>query len=1160
MSTYTQQNHTVPLARSSSFFGTIKNIVTAPFTWFTGSEDEFEDTKGKRRRLQVASEDVFMEDESAPSRAKRMRVSSPTRDTQPYLDPPRSAFPQSRRMSDHSTTGSLRRDVTRSPRKTLHLSSASSTSNLLPRNRRTVSPLPSGSHLKPQGMARTMSLDPPSHSSFSSRTQPASSIHDLQSEANHTRNSVAAGRDISMSPRRLRVRSSLTPQPSGTGFGPVVPPRRERGLDEPPPLTALMSNPMFVKPPPGVQKQSAAESQMQLTLGTLVESQRSTRALARQSSILFGTGSMTDVSAPGHLWPVNKAELALQELEVYKTPLLPTRLKGATAVPDMFMHKEKKPITLMTDDRPVKPRLGTKGKPKGKGKGKKDREAIYGTKPYAGEGGMKKWLARRKKEEEEAKEQEIAEAMEDERAEEEKQCKEAEAEKKREEELKVPPPPPPAPVFEPRVAREGPLSSSLRVGRTRIGRNHIEHPVSRRAKFSAAFEDEDEDMEESHAAEHKLLEEAAKKAPVFELPAGFTFAKETTFTLDLAHAKEPPITSLPFSLTKPGPGPAPSPAPPLVEPVKAALIAVPPTPVPELPKISLIPPTPETVKVASEAPTVPATVAPAINATTMPAGIPNFFANSSIFGKSTASTTPPSPFLTLPGAEQPKPVQVSLSPVPKAADATPSLFGLPAQSTSAVATPAPESATASSISAPREAVKPATSAPSPVPPLTFGAPTKAAESVAVPIPDLSSKQPPAELAKPAASSSTTPFTFGAPAPAPHVAPVADSTPAAPAATAEAPKSAFAFGQPAAAASNSTPAPVTTPSTTDKSKSLFGTPPPATPFSFGQRPSTALAEGKPTTSAFSFGTSTTEKKPATEFTFGSSTASTAAPAAPSAFSFGGAPSGTTAADVSNKSFAFGSTTSARPVTPPKAVQEVTMDESPVRDMVLNGNGKAPERPTLNFSFNPPSESALFAQSPATTTAPFSFGAPGATVNPFAKEEIKETKPAVLFTSFGQAPSTGFSFGQKLPDSPVTTAPAAAPFHFAQPSPSAAPASPFTFGAAPTSPNPFGQPAAASAPSSPSTFNRPFSFGTSTATQPAASPFAFGTGSQPASPAAGSTTLPSGTTGSTPFAFGAGTGTGTAPAAGSLFTMGSAPPPTDAAGGRRIKGLPRRGARR
>lgn len=217
-----------------------------------------------------------MEDETIPSRAKRIRLNSPDRVAQPYLDPPKSAFAIPRRTLDHVTSGALR-DITRSPRKTLHLSSASSASNQLSRNRRTLSPLPSGSHLKPQGVIRTMSLDPPSHPSLLSRIQSAPTIQDLQSETKHPRNSNTTSRDVSMSPRHLRVRSSLTPQPSGIGFGPVVPPRRERGPDEPPPLTALMSNPMFVKPPPAVQKQGTADAPKQLTLGTLIDSQRSVR-------------------------------------------------------------------------------------------------------------------------------------------------------------------------------------------------------------------------------------------------------------------------------------------------------------------------------------------------------------------------------------------------------------------------------------------------------------------------------------------------------------------------------------------------------------------------------------------------------------------------------------------------------------------------------------------------------------------------------------------------------------------------------------------------------------------------------------------------------------------------------------------------------------------
>lgn len=275
MSTYTQQNHAAPLARSGSFLGTIKSIVAAPFSWFAGSDDEFEDAKGKRRRLPVITEDAYMNDETTPSRSKRQRLGSPDRDIRAYLDPPRSAFTQPRRTSDHSASRTGR-DIPRSPRKTLHLPSAS---NQLPRNRRTLSPLPSGSHLKPQGVTRTMSLDPPSHSSLLSRMQPTPTIQDLQSEANHTGHPMSTSREVSTSPRHVRVRSSLTPQPSGNAFGPVVPPRRERGFDEPPPLTALMSNPMFVKPPPGTQKQKQAASELpqQLTLGSLVDSQRGVR-------------------------------------------------------------------------------------------------------------------------------------------------------------------------------------------------------------------------------------------------------------------------------------------------------------------------------------------------------------------------------------------------------------------------------------------------------------------------------------------------------------------------------------------------------------------------------------------------------------------------------------------------------------------------------------------------------------------------------------------------------------------------------------------------------------------------------------------------------------------------------------------------------------------
>ncbi|KAF9234784.1 hypothetical protein BU15DRAFT_52170 [Melanogaster broomeanus] len=1180
MSTYTQQNHTVaaPLARSNSFFGAIKNIVTAPFNWF--GNDDFEDTKGKRRRLPVTSDQGPPEDDSRQSRAKRMRVDSPDKDTEPYLDPPGSVFKQPRRTS-HQYQSSLgySRHLSKSPKKTLHIPTASVTTDQPPRNRHTLSPYPSGSYLKPLGVTRTMSLDPPSHSSLSSRIHPAPTMQDLQQESEYTSDSMSVSRDLSISPRPLRVRSSLTPQPSGATFGPIVTPRRERDLNEPPPLTTLMSNPMFVKPPPGLQKSGAVEHGKQLTLGSLMDSQRIARTPVRQSSILFGTGSMTDVSAR-HLWPVNAAEKALHELEVYKTPLLPTRLKGSTTIPDMFLHKEKKPITLMADDRPVKPRLGTKGKGKDKGK-KKEKEGMNGTKPYAGEGGMKKWLARRRKEEEEAMEMEKAEAMEDERVEVEQRRKDVE-EKKHEERLRLPPSPPPsAPTFAPRPAREGPLTSSLRVGRARTGRNHIERPVSR-MKFSAVFEDEDDEMDEGRAAEQKALEEAAKKAPVFELPAGFTFPKQAPITHDLTNAKEPPITALPFSLMKPTPPP----------------VAAPPTRAP--PAISLVPSTPEPAKItaAVEPSGTPAAPPAAAVPGTAPSGIPNFFASSSAFAQPIA-VAPPLP-LSAPASteEPPRPAQTEQkapeATVQKALEA-PSLFGAPPRPASVVSTPAPTTSTGTSLfgaravpaapvgpsmfgtppaangtslfggpsapAAPKENEKPAVSVPTLAPPFSFGAPTKPVELAQVPAPSTPAEPPKVvEPSKPAAPFGGTPFSFNAPAPAPARA--------APVTTIEVPKSVLTFGPPAAPPATTTAAPAAAAAPATVEKPLFGTQPSTTPFSFGQRPSTAPAGEKPASSGFSFtgSSSIAEKQPAPGFAFATPSTPTATAATP-AFSFGvtATPTGSTAADVSSKPFSFGPTTPSRPVTPPKVEQEVTMDESPTRDIVINGNGKAPERPSLNFSFTTPS----------TTAAPaFSFGPTSATVNPFGKEEKTETKAGISFGGFGQSSSTGFTFGQRAPESPAVTSPSAGPFHFGQPSPSVAPTSPFTFG--PAAATPFGLPSTASAPSSPSTFNRPgsaFTFGTPTTSQPASNPFSFGPSSQPASPANGSATLPSSTSGG--FTFGAAPNGSAAPAAiaspfgapapaaaptGGLFTIGSAPPPVEGAGARRMKGLPRRGARR
>jgi nucleoporin NUP1 len=200
---------------------------------------------------------------------------------------------------------------------------------------------------------------------------------------------------------------------------------------------------------------------------------------------------------------------------------------------------------------------------------------------------------------------------------------------------------------------------------------------------------------------------------------------------------------------------------------------------------------------------------------------------------------------------------------------------------------------------------------------------------------------------------------------------------------------------------------------EPSKSLF------TPFSFSQEKK--QPEGK---SSFSFGaapstpTAVPEKStPAVPapFTFGSSSSSKPTPAAatpPIAFSFSGG--GNAGTDVTTKpSFIFGVQSSSaaahpeRPVTPPKTHdQEVRMEESPIREMQING--KAIETPSVlnaQFSFGGTSNgvngSTLFGDTSnvstaASTTTPFTFGASSTTSNPFAAKKPQESKP---FGGFG-----------------------------------------------------------------------------------------------------------------------------------------------------------------
>jgi len=159
--------------------------------------------------------------------------------------------------------------------------------------------------------------------------------------------------------------------------------------------------------------------------------------------------------------------------------------------------------------------MGDHDRPRKDRKKEKAKEANQ-TKPYAGTGGIKKRLAKARVTPEpkvkDTTDVDVEEAM--------------KADTPPSAPVSVPPPPPqekdsfsvvaPAPS-----ASNGLTTSSLRVGRA--PRSHLSRPArpSRSSKFSAAFEDED--MSEESKKDLEMLEEASKRAPVFELPTSFRF-------------------------------------------------------------------------------------------------------------------------------------------------------------------------------------------------------------------------------------------------------------------------------------------------------------------------------------------------------------------------------------------------------------------------------------------------------------------------------------------------------------------------------------------------------------------------------------------------------------------------------------------------------------
>ncbi|CAL1704038.1 unnamed protein product [Somion occarium] len=1120
------------LQRSTSVLGRLKSLIFNPFGGWTGSDVENE--QGKRLRNQDIG---FVSDHErdAERRAKRKRFHSPELEddqlheqrarptTNGFLDPSHEMFdrPSANKGVARASSLAIPPSVPKHPQER--------------HGRYSLSPQPTASlravkpHIEPEHAEGTVDA--------------ARVPLPLSRDASMNGISGAPTRD-SKSPSRahFRMRTSLTPQPSGQSFGPSR---------------------LFVKAPqlPTVTEEPARSSTV--PLGALPRKsvqpgrQRSVLALGRQPSDI-------DMAPPER--PMSAAEKALRQLDMYKTPLLPSRMRGSPTIPDAFKPKPVHPMSLMHDDRDDKPRLGTSEKQSAK------RRSARG-KPYSGSSSAKKLLERRRQEEQEQKAKEREEAIVTD-AEEEEAMKTAKA--KPSEELRE------ERVLQRRgftVAAGGRERSSLRVGRTKTNRA-AERPVSAKPKrgFSAVYDEEE--LEETLLEE----EETPKLPPMFQPPPDFSFANAAPINHDATKAKEPPIAALPFALSKPqapvitAPTPpvsAKPPSPPAEAPVKepsvpvttAAAAAPVSAPAPStplfaaVPSVALVPPSPPPAPTPAK-PTetqAPAPISAPFTLLTGPTEVTT--PQTSLFGKQPAGLAAAAPI-----QEKVEPAMKEKVTLPSMFGAAPTTFGPPAPPAAAAPTPTttraePTPAVPFSFGAPKPAEAAAPAVPST---FSFGAPPKAPEPTTKPALPFSFGAP-AKPAEPPSAPSPLPFTFGAPkadvtvkepeakpaaGPSPMfgTAPVtsafgapAASAPAAPATT-EPPKPTFAFGQPEAP------------------KPLFGTGAPA--FSFGQPSAPAAAPSK---APFTFGpptAATTETKPA--FVFGG----TPSPAPPSAGVFGAPTAATTGAAAATKPFTFGPTTPARPVTPPQKDNEMSMDESPTRGNAMELNGNEQLKAPSAFSFAP-SPTSPFGQPPpsAAGPAPFMFG--GTPAHPFGAkpaEQKQAEKPATAFGSFGQAAASPFSFGPK-PSESARPATSSGAFSFTQPPPINT--SPFAFAAPSTSTSAFGAPSPTSA----------FGFGTTTPTSTTAPSHPFTFGSQPASPATAHAGLPQTPAGGSAFTFGGPPSATTTAAPASpfgappalpsapttpLFTVGSAPPATPTAPGptgRILKKLPsRRGGKR
>jgi nucleoporin NUP1 len=247
------------------------------------------------------------------------------------------------------------------------------------------------------------------------------------------------------------------------------------------------------------------------------------------------------------LRPLNQAELALQNLDIYKTPLVPSRLRsvapsGVPLVEPMFQSREKaKSIVYLQRDKARKPRLGMADRipaieespirtPSERMERNKD------AKPYEGRGVVKKLMARRREEE---KEEKLAAAV-----------NEEEYVPPQQHVSKIPPPPrASAPVLERKSSASlsapspmaslgvanGRMPSTMRNFKPTAGRT-VGPTRRKRGRFSAMDGDEEEELAEPFGLEEIKEDQGAESVvPMFKPPPGFSFAVHPRPPLRILH-------------------------------------------------------------------------------------------------------------------------------------------------------------------------------------------------------------------------------------------------------------------------------------------------------------------------------------------------------------------------------------------------------------------------------------------------------------------------------------------------------------------------------------------------------------------------------------------------------------------------------------------------